>query len=48
MWRHAEFVGYLAPWRGDDLTERLDGHVRQPRGAEPLADDFSILDVRRR
>jgi sigma-B regulation protein RsbU (phosphoserine phosphatase) len=47
MWQHAEFVDYLAPLAGeDDLTERLYGHVRQLRGAETLADDFSILDVR--
>jgi hypothetical protein len=47
MWQHAEFVGNLAPLAGeDDLTGRPYSHVRQPRGAETLVDDFSILDVR--
>jgi sigma-B regulation protein RsbU (phosphoserine phosphatase) len=47
MWQHKEFVAYLAPVAGqDDLMERLYGHVRQLRGADTLADDFSILDVR--
>jgi sigma-B regulation protein RsbU (phosphoserine phosphatase) len=47
MWQYAEFVDYLTPLAGqDDLMERLYGQVRQLRGADTLADDFSLLDVR--
>jgi sigma-B regulation protein RsbU (phosphoserine phosphatase) len=47
MWQHAEFVDYLAPLAAeDDLMGRLYGQVRQMRGADTLADDFSLLDVR--
>ena len=47
MWQHAEFVDYLTPLAGeDDLMERIYGQVRQLRGADTLADDFSLLDVR--
>jgi sigma-B regulation protein RsbU (phosphoserine phosphatase) len=47
MWQHEEFVDYVTAHAGeDDLMDRLHGHVRQMRGAEALADDFSILDVR--
>jgi sigma-B regulation protein RsbU (phosphoserine phosphatase) len=48
MWRHQEFVDYLSglPADGESVADRLLVHVRQLRGAEILADDFSILEVR--
>jgi sigma-B regulation protein RsbU (phosphoserine phosphatase) len=48
MWEHKEFVEFIRTAAGeDDLMDRLYEHVRRLRGADTLADDFSILDVRR-
>ncbi|MGH7173833.1 MAG: SpoIIE family protein phosphatase [Gemmataceae bacterium] len=48
MWKHQEFVTFLSrlPRDGTSLGERLLAHVRQMRGSDLLADDFSVLEVR--
>jgi sigma-B regulation protein RsbU (phosphoserine phosphatase) len=48
MWTHPEFVSFLSvlPRNGAPLADQLLAHVRQLRGADLLADDFSVLEVR--
>jgi sigma-B regulation protein RsbU (phosphoserine phosphatase) len=47
MWKHQEFVQFVAALSRENspLGERLLAHVRQRRGGDLLADDFSILEV---
>lgn len=47
VWSHGAFVGYVqkhAP-AGERLMDQLLADVRQRRGSDLLADDFSILDI---
>jgi sigma-B regulation protein RsbU (phosphoserine phosphatase) len=48
MWKHEEFLNFLTglPRDGELLCGRLLSHVRQLRGSDILADDFSILEMR--
>lgn len=48
MWKHQQFVSFISalPRDGASLGDRLLAHVRQMRGSELLADDFSVLEVR--
>ncbi len=47
MWQHGELVDYLQGLPKDGpVLEPLLAHVRQMRGVDVLADDFSALDVR--
>ncbi len=48
MWKHEEFIAFVGslPRDGEPLGPRVLSHVRQLRGAELLADDFSFLEVR--
>jgi sigma-B regulation protein RsbU (phosphoserine phosphatase) len=47
MWKHSEFVEFLAPRAGaGDVLDQLYAHVKEIRGGDVLNDDCSILDVR--
>jgi sigma-B regulation protein RsbU (phosphoserine phosphatase) len=48
MWKLQEFVDFVAalPRDGEPLGPRMLAHVRGLRGAELLADDYSVLEVR--
>ncbi len=48
MWEHGEFVRFVSglPRDGGVMYEPLLAHVRRLRGADTLADDFSVVEVR--
>ena len=49
MWRLSEFVDFVKaalPAAGDSVLEAIVTQVRQRRGPEPFADDFSLIEAR--
>jgi len=48
MWKHKEFVEFMSslPRGSDSVMANLLAHARKLHGADVLADDFSILDIR--
>jgi sigma-B regulation protein RsbU (phosphoserine phosphatase) len=45
MWTFDEFVPYVASLPEEAPMDRLLAHVRELRGMETLADDFSLVQV---